>query len=71
MERADCCDEGRDLGCDEGCEQDVHLLQEAIECDKSKFNDKAKEERRHQGVGGQIGHKAFHWRFLGGETIIP
>lgn len=47
------------------------MLQEAIEGDKSKFNDEAKEERRHQGVGGQIGHKAFHLMFLGGDTIIP
>jgi len=47
------------------------MLQEAIEGDKSKFNDEADEERRHQGVSGQIGHDAFHLMFLGGETIIP
>ena len=47
------------------------MLQEAVDGNNREFKDEAEEERRHQGVGGQIGHKAFHWRFLGGETTIP
>jgi hypothetical protein len=64
MESNDHCDQGCDLGCDQGCEKDVHLLQEGIEGNNRELNDEAEKESCHQGVSCQIGHEAFHWRFL-------
>jgi hypothetical protein len=66
MESNDGCDQGCDLGCDQGCDLglDIHLLQEGIEGNNRELNDEAEKESCHQGVSCQIGHEAFHWRFL-------